>query len=107
MQAAGPVDVDLVDGRGRAQAEMLFQDFWRMNDDNLAIALHHGSLDVAQRRKVEDAMAAGKLRGVVVNADSQQLFAEKSGHNVHLDQPDAAVGAIVKMVEQIRRPLAP
>ncbi len=49
----------------RSQAEMLFQDFWRMNDDSLAIALHHGSLDVAQRRKVEDAMAAGKLRGVV------------------------------------------
>ncbi len=49
----------------RSQAEMLFQDFWRMNDDGLAIALHHGSLDVAQRRKVEDAMAAGRLRGVV------------------------------------------
>ena len=49
----------------RSQAEMLFQDFWRMNDDGLAIALHHGSLDVAQRRKVEDAMVAGKLRGVV------------------------------------------
>ncbi len=49
----------------RSQAEMLFQDLWRINDDSLAIALHHGSLDVAQRRKVEDAMAAGKLRGVV------------------------------------------
>jgi ATP-dependent helicase Lhr and Lhr-like helicase len=49
----------------RSQAEMLFQELWRMNDDGLAIALHHGSLDVAQRRKVEDAMAAGKLRGVV------------------------------------------
>jgi ATP-dependent Lhr-like helicase len=49
----------------RSQAEMLFQNLWRMNDDNLAIALHHGSLDVAQRRKVEDAMSAGKLRGVV------------------------------------------
>jgi ATP-dependent Lhr-like helicase len=49
----------------RSQAEMLFQDLWRMNEDGLAIALHHGSLDVAQRRKVEDAMAAGKLRGVV------------------------------------------
>jgi ATP-dependent Lhr-like helicase len=49
----------------RSQAEMLFQDLWRMNDDGLAIALHHGSLDVAQRRKVEDAMAGGKLRGVV------------------------------------------
>jgi ATP-dependent Lhr-like helicase len=49
----------------RSQAEMLFQDLWRMNEDALAIALHHGSLDVAQRRKVEDAMAAGKLRAVV------------------------------------------
>jgi ATP-dependent Lhr-like helicase len=49
----------------RSQAEMLFQDLWRMNEHGLAIALHHGSLDVAQRRKVEDAMAAGRLRGVV------------------------------------------
>jgi ATP-dependent Lhr-like helicase len=49
----------------RSQAEFLFQELWGVNDDNLAIALHHGSLDVAQRRKVEDAMAAGKLRAVV------------------------------------------
>jgi ATP-dependent Lhr-like helicase len=49
----------------RSQAEMLFQELWRINDDNLAIALHHGSLDAAQRRKVEAAMAAGQLRAVV------------------------------------------
>nr|WP_249817440.1 ligase-associated DNA damage response DEXH box helicase [Bradyrhizobium sp. 179] len=49
----------------RSQAEMLFQNLWSMNDDGLAIALHHGSLDVAQRRKVEDAMSTGRLRGVV------------------------------------------
>jgi ATP-dependent Lhr-like helicase len=49
----------------RSQAEFLFQELWRVNEDNLAIALHHGSLDVAQRRRVEDAMAAGKLQGVV------------------------------------------
>jgi ATP-dependent Lhr-like helicase len=49
----------------RSQAEFTFQALWGINDDNLAIALHHGSLDVAQRRKVEDAMAAGKLRAVV------------------------------------------
>src|ERR1700758_4875556 len=36
----------------RSQAEGIFQDLWHLNDDNLAIALHHGSLDVAQRRKV-------------------------------------------------------
>ena len=49
----------------RSQAEFLFQELWRANDDNLAIALHHGSLDVAQRRRVEDAMVEGRLRAVV------------------------------------------
>jgi ATP-dependent Lhr-like helicase len=49
----------------RSQAEGIFQDLWHLNDDNLPIALHHGSLDVAQRRKVEAAMASGRLRAVV------------------------------------------
>jgi ATP-dependent Lhr-like helicase len=49
----------------RSQAEGIFQDLWHINDDNLPIALHHGSLDVAQRRKVEEAMATGRLRAVV------------------------------------------
>jgi ATP-dependent Lhr-like helicase len=49
----------------RSQAESIFQDLWRINDDALAIALHHGSLDVAQRRKVEAAMAVGRLQAVV------------------------------------------
>jgi ATP-dependent helicase Lhr and Lhr-like helicase len=49
----------------RSQAEMAFQALWEANEDNLPIALHHGSLDVAQRRKVESAMADGKLRAVV------------------------------------------
>jgi ATP-dependent Lhr-like helicase len=43
----------------RSQAEMLFHALWRYNDDNLPIALHHGSLDVGQRRKVEAAMWRG------------------------------------------------
>lgn len=49
----------------RAQAELLFQELWHLNDDNLPIALHHGSLDVGQRRKVEAAMVRGALRAVV------------------------------------------
>ncbi|ADZ71656.1 ligase-associated DNA damage response DEXH box helicase [Polymorphum gilvum] len=52
----------------RAQAEALFQDLWKINDDTLAIALHHGSLDVGQRRKVEAAMIAGRLRAVVATS---------------------------------------
>ena len=49
----------------RSQAEMLFQWLWAMNEEGLAIALHHGSLSVEQRRKVESAMSAGKLKAVV------------------------------------------
>ena len=57
--------VTLVFVNTRAQAELTFQELWRINDDNLPIALHHGSLDVSQRRKVEAAMARGDLRAVV------------------------------------------
>ncbi|MFI5011498.1 MAG: ligase-associated DNA damage response DEXH box helicase [Hyphomicrobiales bacterium] len=49
----------------RMQAEFLFQALWRMNEDSLPIALHHGSLDAAQRKKVEAAMAQGRLKAVV------------------------------------------
>jgi len=49
----------------RSQAELLFQELWRVNDDALPIALHHGSLAREQRRKVESAMARGELKAVV------------------------------------------
>ena len=49
----------------RSQAEMLFRGLWDINEDMLPIALHHGSLSVEQRRKVEAAMASGRLRAVV------------------------------------------
>jgi len=49
----------------RMQAERTFQELWRINSDNLPIALHHGSLAPAQRRKVEAAMTRGNLRAVV------------------------------------------
>ena len=52
----------------RAQAELIFQALWRINDDNLPIALHHGSLAPEQRRKVEAAMARGSLRAVVATS---------------------------------------
>ncbi|WP_051340093.1 ligase-associated DNA damage response DEXH box helicase [Azospirillum halopraeferens] len=52
----------------RAQAELVFQELWRRNEDTLPIALHHGSLAVEQRRKVEAAMARGDLRAVVATS---------------------------------------
>jgi ATP-dependent Lhr-like helicase len=52
----------------RSQAEMLFQELWRVNEDSLPIALHHGSLDVAQRRRVEKAMETNSLRAIVATS---------------------------------------
>lgn len=52
----------------RSQAEFLFQALWEENEDSLPIALHHGSLDVAQRRKVEKAMETGGLRAIVATS---------------------------------------
>jgi ATP-dependent Lhr-like helicase len=52
----------------RMQAEFVFQELWKLNEASLPIALHHGSLDVGQRRKVEAAMADGKLRAIVCTA---------------------------------------
>ena len=52
----------------RAQAELMFQALWKVNEPTLPIALHHGSLEVEQRRRVESAMAGGKLRAVVATS---------------------------------------
>ena len=52
----------------RSQAELLFQELWRINEESLPIALHHGSLDAGQRRKVEEAMGQEKLRAVVATS---------------------------------------
>ena len=38
-----------------------------------------------------------------LSSTSQQLFAENSGHIIQLDEPEAAVAAILQMVEQVRQ----
>lgn len=49
----------------RAQAEIFFHNLWLNNQDNLPVAIHHGSLDLAQRKRVEAAITEGELRAVV------------------------------------------
>lgn len=52
----------------RGLAELVFQKLWDANEATLPIGIHHGSLDIAARRKVEAAMAAGRLRALVATA---------------------------------------
>ncbi|EIZ79713.1 ATP-dependent helicase Lhr and Lhr-like helicase [Novosphingobium sp. Rr 2-17] len=52
----------------RFLAEYIFQELWNANEDNLPIGIHHGSLSKEARRKVEAAMADGRLRALVCTA---------------------------------------
>ena len=52
----------------RFLAEYIFQNLWDVNEDNLPIGIHHGSLSKEARRKVEGAMARGELRALVATA---------------------------------------
>jgi len=52
----------------RSLAELIFQDLWKQNVQSLPIGIHHGSLSREARRKVESAMAEGRLRALVATA---------------------------------------
>ena len=52
----------------RAQAELVFNKLWQENDNNLRIAIHHGSLEKEIRRKVESLMSLGKIDCVVATS---------------------------------------
>jgi len=49
----------------RAQAEIFFHNLWLANENELPIAIHHGSLDRTQRARVEAAILRGELRAIV------------------------------------------
>ena len=52
----------------RGLAELIFQKLWTVNDQSLPIGIHHGSLAVEARRRIEAAMAEGKVRALVATA---------------------------------------
>ena len=63
-------------------------------------------LIVLSRGKDQDAKHTAAQTGLLqLSTDSQQLFAEQSGHRIMIEQPEAAVAAIVKMVELVRQTL--
>ena len=59
---------------------------------------------VLSRGKDQDAKhTAAQADLLQLSTNSQQFFADQSGHSINIDQPEAAVAAIVKMVEQVRQ----
>ena len=61
-------------------------------------------LIVLSRGKDQDAKhTAAQADLLQLSTNSQQFFADQSGHSIHIDQPEAAVAAIVQMVELVRQ----
>lgn len=59
---------------------------------------------VLSRGKDQDAKhTAAQTALLQLSTNSQQLFAEQSGHPIHIEQPQNAIAAIVKMVEIVRQ----
>lgn len=96
----------------RFLAEFVFQLLWDVNEDKLPIGIHHGSLAVEARRKVEGAMARGELRALVCTSSldlgvdwgdidcvvqmgapkgSSRLLQRIGRANHRLDQPSRAI----------------
>ena len=68
MAEIGQHETTIVFCNTRSLAELIFQDLWKSNEAALPIGIHHGSLAKEARRKVEGAMADGKLRALVATA---------------------------------------
>src|SRR5215212_3031809 len=61
-------------------------------------------LIVLSRGKDMDAeSAASQARYLQLSTDSQHLIADQSGHHIMIEQPEAAVAAILQMVQQVRQ----
>ena len=68
IEEIGRNKITLIFCNTRFLAEFIFQKLWDANDPKYAIGIHHGSLSTEARRKIEGAMAEGKLRALVCTA---------------------------------------
>ncbi|NNC47613.1 MAG: ligase-associated DNA damage response DEXH box helicase [Sphingomonas sp.] len=68
MQLIEEHDASIIFTNTRSLAELIFQDLWKANDKQIPIGVHHGSLSREARRRVEAAMAEGRLKGLVATA---------------------------------------
>ena len=84
----------------RAQAELLFQNLWKINSQNIKIALNHGSLEKNLRTQVEKKMAEKKIDCVVATS-SLDLGLDWS--NVNLIVQIGSPKGISRLIQRIGR----
>ena len=84
----------------RAQAELLFQNLWKINKKKLKIALHHGSLEKKIRFKVENKMVNDELDCVIATS-SLDLGIDWS--NVNLIIQIGAPKGVTRLIQRIGR----
>ncbi|MBF91798.1 MAG: DNA ligase-associated DEXH box helicase [Rickettsiales bacterium] len=84
----------------RAQAELLFHNLWKINKDNLKIALHHGSLEKKLRMKVEDSMAKNEI-DCIVSTSSLELGLDWS--NIDLIINVGSPKGVTRLIQRIGR----
>ncbi len=84
----------------RAQAEILFESLWAINNKNKKIAIHHGSLEKELRKKVEQEIVEGHVECVVATSS---LDLGLDWGNIDLVMQIGAPKGVARLVQRIGR----
>ena len=84
----------------RAQAEILFESLWSLNENNIKIAIHHGSLEKTLRQKVENEIISGSVRCVVATS---ALDLGLDWGNIDLVMQIGAPKGVSRLIQRIGR----
>ncbi len=84
----------------RAQAEVLFESLWAINNKNKKIAIHHGSLEKELRKKVEKEIIEGHVECVVATSS---LDLGLDWGNIDLVMQIGAPKGVARLVQRIGR----
>ena len=84
----------------RAQAELLYQNLWKLNSSNIKIALHHGSLERNLRMNVEHRMSCGEIDCIVATSS---LDMGLDWSNVEMVIQVGAPKGVTRLIQRIGR----
>ncbi len=84
----------------RAQAELLYQNLWKLNFSNLKIALHHGSLEKKLRKNVEEKMSNSEIDCIVATSSLEMGL---NWSNIELVMQIGAPKGVTRLIQRIGR----